>query len=74
VPRIRECAAYCNFRAVASRVCRTAAEFNTIRLYLIKVAGRVTEMVTRIKIALPTDDAYQTGFATLAGQIAKLPP
>jgi hypothetical protein len=31
-------------------------------------------MVTRIKIALPTDDAYQIGFAMLAGQIAKLPP
>jgi hypothetical protein len=31
-------------------------------------------MVTRIKIALPTDYAYQIGFATLAGQIAKLPP
>ena len=30
------------------------AQFDTIRLCLIKVAGRVTEMVTRIKIALPT--------------------
>src|SRR5206468_4302426 len=29
------------------------AQFDTIRLCLIKVAGRVTEMVTRIKIALP---------------------
>jgi len=35
------------------------------------VAGRVTEMVTRIKIALPS---YQAGFADLAGRIAKLPP
>ena len=50
------------------------AQFDTIRLCLIKVAGRVTEMVTRIKIALPTAYPYQIGFATLAGQIAKLPP
>ena len=30
------------------------AQFDTIRLRLIKVAGRVTEMVTRIKLALPS--------------------
>jgi hypothetical protein len=50
------------------------AQFDTIRLCLIKVAARVTEMVTRIKIALPSAYPYQAGFATLAGQIAKLPP
>jgi hypothetical protein len=50
------------------------AQFDTIRLCLIKVAGRVTEMVTRIKIALPTTYPYQIGFAMLAGRIAKLPP
>ena len=50
------------------------AQFDTIRLCLIKVAGRVTEMVTRIKIALPTAYPYQIGFATLAGRLAKLPP
>src|SRR5256885_3441986 len=50
------------------------AQFDTIRLCLIKVAGRVTEMVTRIKIALPSGFPYQTGFADLAGRIAKLPP
>src|ERR687889_1803524 len=49
------------------------AQFDTIRLCLIKVAGRVTEMVTRIKIALPTAYPYQIGFATLAERIAKLP-
>jgi len=38
------------------------------------VAGRVTEMVTRIKIALPTAYPYQIGFTTLAGRIATLPP
>ena len=50
------------------------AQFDTIRLCPIKVAGRVTEMVTRIKIALPTAFPYQAGFADLAGRIAKLPP
>jgi len=50
------------------------AQFDTIRLCLIKVAGRVTEMVTRIKIALPTAYPHQTSFAMLAGRIAKLPP
>jgi hypothetical protein len=38
------------------------------------VAGRVTELVTRIKIALPTAYPYQIGFVTLAGRIATLPP
>jgi len=50
------------------------AQFDTIRLSLIKVAGRVSEMVTRIKIALPTAYPCQVGFAMLAGRIAKLPP
>ena len=50
------------------------AQFDTIRLCLIKVAARVTEMVTRIKLALPTAFPYQAGFADLASRIATLPP
>ena len=50
------------------------AQFDTIRLCLIKVAGRVTEMVTRIKVALPTAYPYRAGFTALASKIAKLPP
>jgi hypothetical protein len=50
------------------------AQFDTIRLCLIKIAGRVTEMVTRIKVALPSAFPYQAGFADLAGRVAKLPP
>jgi len=50
------------------------AQFDTIRLCLIKVAGRVTEMVTRIKVALPSAFPYQAAFASLAGRLAKLPP
>jgi hypothetical protein len=50
------------------------AQFDTIRLGLIKVAVRVTERVTRIKLSLPTGFAYQEAFSTLAGRLAKLPP
>jgi hypothetical protein len=50
------------------------AQFDTLRLGLIKVAVRVTELVTRIKVSLPTDFAYQQGFTVLAGRLAKLPP
>jgi hypothetical protein len=41
---------------------------------LIKVAARVTEMVTRIKVALLSGFPYQAGVAGLAGRIATLPP
>ena len=50
------------------------AQFDTLRLGLIKVAVRVTELVTKIRISLPTGFAYQHGFATLAARLAKLPP
>jgi hypothetical protein len=50
------------------------AQFDTIRLALIKVAVRVTEMVTKIKVSLPTDFAYQQGFSSLAARLVKLPP
>ena len=63
-----------SLRGLAPRPLLADAQFDTIRLCLIKVAGRVTEMVTRIKIALPSAFPYQAGFADLAGRIAKLPP
>jgi hypothetical protein len=50
------------------------AQFDTLRLGLIKIAVRVTELVTKIKISLPTGFAYQHGFAPLATRLAKLPP
>ena len=50
------------------------AQFDTIRLALIKVAARVTEMVTRIKVALPSCYPHQTSWALLAGRATKLPP
>ena len=50
------------------------AQFDTIRFCLIKLAARVTEMVTRIKVALPSAFPYQAGFTDLAARVAKLPP
>jgi len=50
------------------------AQFDTIRLCLIKIAARVTEMVTRIKIALPSSYPYKESLALLAARTAKLPP
>ncbi|HEY4040782.1 MAG TPA: IS1380 family transposase [Rhodopila sp.] len=50
------------------------AQFDTLRVGLIKVAVRVTELVTRIKVSLPTGFAYQHDFSNLAGRLAKLPP
>jgi len=51
-----------------------AAQFDTIRLALIKVAARVTEMKTRIKVALPSGYPHQQSWALLAGRAGKLPP
>ena len=50
------------------------AQFDTIRLALIKVAARVTELRTRIKVALPTCYPHQQSWALLAGRATKLPP
>ena len=50
------------------------AQFDTLRVSLIKIAVRVTELVTKIKISMPTNFAYQHGFSTLTARLAKLPP
>ena len=50
------------------------AQFDTIRLALIKVAARVTEMKTRIKVALPSCYPHQTSWALLTERAVKLPP
>jgi hypothetical protein len=50
------------------------AQFDTIRLALIKVAARVTEMATRIKIALPSSYPYQEIWTLLAHRAATRPP
>jgi hypothetical protein len=50
------------------------AQFDTIRLALLKVAARVTEMATRIKVALPSSYPYQDSLALLSARATKLPP
>jgi transposase len=50
------------------------AQFDTIRLALIKVAGRVTELATRIKVALPACCPYPDSLALLSARAGKLPP
>jgi hypothetical protein len=50
------------------------AQFDTIRVALIKVAGRVTELATRIKVTLPSCYPYQDSLALLSARAAKLPP
>ena len=50
------------------------AQFDTIRLALIKVAARVTEMATRIKVALPSATPTRTASSLLSARAAKLPP
>ena len=49
------------------------AQFDTLRLAFIKVAGRVTELATRIKLALPCSYAYRQSFTLLAARIARPP-
>jgi hypothetical protein len=50
------------------------AQFDTVRLCLIKIAARVTEMTTRIKVALPTACPHRSDLATLAAAFATRPP
>lgn len=50
------------------------AQLDTIRLALIKVAGRVTELATRIKVALPSCYPHQDSLALLSARATKRPP
>jgi hypothetical protein len=49
------------------------AQFDTLRLAFIKVAGRVTELATRIKVALPSCYPYRDSLTLLAARAAKPP-
>jgi Transposase DDE domain group 1 len=49
------------------------AQFDTLRLMLIKVAGRVTELATRIKLALPSSYPYRASLVLLATRAARPP-
>jgi len=50
------------------------AQFDTLRLAFVKVAARVTELVTRIKVSLPSSYPYKQSLALLAGRALALPP
>jgi Transposase DDE domain group 1 len=49
------------------------AQFDTLRLMLIKVAGRVTELATRIRLALPSSYPYGASLLLLASRAARPP-
>jgi hypothetical protein len=49
------------------------AQFDTIRLALVKVAGRVTELAARIRLALPSSYPYPRSFMLLAHRAARPP-
>jgi hypothetical protein len=44
------------------------AQFDTLRLAFIKIAARVTELVTRIKVSLPSSYPYKQSLARFAGR------
>jgi hypothetical protein len=50
------------------------AEFNTLRLRLIKIAARVVEGAARIRVWLPTACPDAAMFALLAGRFAAAEP
>jgi hypothetical protein len=50
------------------------AQFDVIRCNLIKVAGRIEETATRIKVALPTNFPYPDSLRLLSRRVAKFPP
>jgi hypothetical protein len=50
-----------------------AAQLDTIRLALIKVVGRVTELASRIELALPSDYRYRDSLTLLAARAARPP-
>jgi hypothetical protein len=49
------------------------AQLDTLRLMLIKVAARVTELATRIRLALPSSYPYPQSFTLLATRAARPP-
>jgi Transposase DDE domain group 1 len=50
-----------------------AAQLDTLRFALVKVVGRVTELVSRIELALPSDYPYRDSLTLLAARVARPP-
>jgi len=49
------------------------AQFDTVRVSLLKLAARIIEMRTRIRIALPSGHPYQASWRLLAERAARPP-
>jgi hypothetical protein len=49
------------------------AQIDTLRLAFIKIAARVTELATRIKLALPSSYPYRRSLTLLATRAARPP-
>ena len=49
------------------------AQLDTIRLALVKVVGRMTELASRIELALPSDHPHRDSLTLLATQAARPP-
>ena len=60
--------------AVPTRSPLRCAEFNTLRLRLIKIAARVVEGVARIRVFLPTACPDRAVFRALAGRLCAAGP
>jgi Transposase DDE domain group 1 len=50
------------------------AQFDTLRLAFVKVAARVTEKVTRIRVSLPSSYPHKASLACLVSRALALPP
>jgi Transposase DDE domain group 1 len=50
-----------------------AAQLDTLRFALVKVVGRVTELASRITLALPSDYPYRDSLTLLAARAARPP-
>ena len=50
-----------------------AAQLDTVRLAFVKVAARVTELATRIKVALPSGYPERDSLVLLAARAARPP-
>jgi hypothetical protein len=50
------------------------AQFDTLRLAFVKIAARITERVTRIKVSLPSSYPYKPSLTHLAQRALAMPP
>ena len=50
------------------------ATFETLRRVFLKVATRIEELKSRVRIALPSACPYRSAFIAMAGRIAALGP